>query len=141
MCGFAAGHYSGNHGHCTSAVRHSVGMSAYVQVKHSLVYRSLHVLREPSQSSHVLSTRKDALQLYRTILKYSALFDWHDEHGVMWRDKLRASARKEFEAARAETDPEVITRLLITSREAVDQVAQKFIQKREALHGQDKHLS
>ena len=36
-----------------------------------------------------------------------------DKDGVVWRDKLIASARKEFEDARHERDPEIIARLLI----------------------------
>jgi hypothetical protein len=34
------------------------------------------------------------------VLRASPLFVWRDDKGVPWRDTLRQSARKEFEAAR-----------------------------------------
>lgn len=77
------------------------------------------------------------------------------------RDTLRESARKEFEAARFETDPEIVrrraaaavtsiaspdrclsadcaplmqvNRLLVVGRDSVHQVAEKFVSKRENL--------
>lgn len=82
------------------------------------------------------STRTHALQLYRKIIRYLGLFDWKDELGLVWRDKLIASARSVFYAARSEQDPEVIARLIFTSREAVDQVIAKLLEKRETLQTQ-----
>lgn len=38
---------------------------------------------------------------------------------------LRENARKEFEEARYETDPEIINRLLVTGRDCVHQVRNK----------------
>lgn len=94
-----------------------------------------HVARDGQAKGRpaIVSTRLDALHLYRTICRYSILFDWSDEHGVLWRDKLRSSARKEFEAARHVKDPEVIAKLLINGRDAVDQVMTRFLEKREKL--------
>ena len=45
--------------------------------------------------------------------EYPAQLIQQDKDGVPWRDKLIASARKEFEDARHERDPEIIARLLI----------------------------
>mmetsp|Transcript_23126 Transcript_23126/g.68738 ORF Transcript_23126/g.68738 Transcript_23126/m.68738 type:complete len:202 (-) Transcript_23126:1489-2094(-) len=42
----------------------------------------------------LLSVRREALSLYREILRYSNLFVWRDAHGRMWRDLLRTNARK-----------------------------------------------
>ena len=42
----------------------------------------------------ILTTRREALHLYREILRYSNLFVWRDEKGRMWRDVLRGNARK-----------------------------------------------
>jgi hypothetical protein len=94
-----------------------------------------HVLRDGKNKSRpaVVSSRLDALHLYRAICRYCILFDWTDEHGVLWRDRLRSSARKEFEAARYVRDPEVVARLLLNGRDAVDQVMTRFLAKREQL--------
>lgn len=95
--------------------------------------------REDDTPSRVLTTRREALSLYREILRITALFEWRNEQGVPWcapsaapapcirppphsrlrrshsrwgarcrRDLLRESARKEFEAARFEDDPELV---------------------------------
>lgn len=78
------------------------------------------------------STRREALSLYRDIIRATRFFMWPDSRGVMWRDVLRENARTEFEQARFETDPEIVTRLLIGGREAlhsaIDKVAEKHKQ-------------
>ena len=56
-------------------------------------------------------------------------FIWPDSRGVLWRDILRENARKEFEDARFETDPEIVTRLLIGGREAVQSTLDKLVEK------------
>ena len=109
--------------------------------------------REDVTRVQVLTTRREALALYREILRVTALFVWQDEHGRPWcarcaappppatpaaaagaaaaaaaaaaaqgphplsslpwcarrRDVLRHSARREFEAARYEADPEIVS--------------------------------
>nr|KYP44789.1 hypothetical protein KK1_033708 [Cajanus cajan] len=47
----------------------------------------------------------------------------------MWRDILRDNARTEFEQARFETDPEIVTRLLIGGREALHSTIDKLADK------------
>ena len=71
------------------------------------------------------SSRREALGLYRDILRATRLFEWPDERGVPWRDTLRANARREFEEARGERDPEVVARLLIGGRDAVEQALER----------------
>jgi len=44
----------------------------------------------------LLTTRREALSLYREVLRYSNLFVWKDEYGRTWRDVIRTSARQEF---------------------------------------------
>jgi hypothetical protein len=89
----------------------------------------------PQYSSPHQSTLSiaDALSLYRTICRYTILFDWQDDNGMLWRDKLRMSARQEFEAARHVKEPETVTKMLINGRQAVSQVMTKFLQKRDSL--------
>tara|TARA_B100000482_G_scaffold3050_1_gene2817 strand:- start:57 stop:335 length:279 start_codon:yes stop_codon:yes gene_type:complete len=81
----------------------------------------------------VLTTKREALSLYRAVWRASFLFVWKNEKGEEWRDVIRESARKEFEAARHETDPEMITRLLLTGRDYLDQAMEKFMSKRQAI--------
>ncbi|CAI9753368.1 unnamed protein product [Fraxinus pennsylvanica] len=46
------------------------------------------------------SNRREALSLYRDIIRATRFFMWLDSRGVLWRDVLRENARKEFEEAR-----------------------------------------
>lgn len=75
------------------------------------------------------STHREALSLYRDILRATRFFMWPDSNGILWRDVLRHNARREFEEARFETDPEIITRLLIGGREAVHSALEKLADK------------
>ncbi|KAH0938577.1 hypothetical protein HID58_006038 [Brassica napus] len=60
-------------------------------------------------------------------------YTWTDSRGVLWRDVLRENARKEFEAARFETDPEVITRLLIGGSDAVSSALDRLAEKQREM--------
>jgi len=75
------------------------------------------------------TTRREALSLYREIMRITTLFDWPNERGEIWRDVLRTSARQEFEDARYEQDPEVINRLLVVGRDAVGRVSERFVEE------------
>lgn len=75
------------------------------------------------------STRREALSLYRDILRATRVFMWPDSRGVLWRDVLRENARKEFEEARFESDPEIVTRLIIGGREAVKSTIDMLVEK------------
>ncbi|KAK4429437.1 hypothetical protein Salat_1244100 [Sesamum alatum] len=77
------------------------------------------------------STRREALSLYRDIIRATRFFVWPDSRGILWRDVLRENARKEFEESRFEKDPEVITRLLIGGREAVQAALDKLVEKQK----------
>uniref|UniRef100_A0A0D9VP98 Complex 1 LYR protein domain-containing protein n=1 Tax=Leersia perrieri TaxID=77586 RepID=A0A0D9VP98_9ORYZ len=102
-----------------------------------------HLAKKPSSSSssaaaldddaaeaearrRLTSTRREALALYRDILRVTRLFEWPDDRGVPWRETLRANARREFEEARGERDPEVVARLLIGGRDAVQQALDRL---------------
>lgn len=45
---------------------------------------------------------------------------------------LRENARKEFEESKFETDPEVITRLLIGGHDSVQSAIEKLVEKQKA---------
>ncbi|KAL0314517.1 UNVERIFIED_CONTAM: hypothetical protein Sangu_2296100 [Sesamum angustifolium] len=77
------------------------------------------------------STRREALSLYRDIFRATRFFMWPDSRGTLWRDLLRENARKEFEESRFEKDPEVITRLLIGGRDAVQAALDKLVEKQK----------
>lgn len=79
------------------------------------------------------STRREALSLYRDVLRATRFYAWTDSRGVLWRDVLRENARKEFEAARFETDPEVVTRLLIGGSDAVSSALDKLAEKQKEM--------
>ncbi|XP_050235293.1 uncharacterized protein LOC126683438 [Mercurialis annua] len=75
------------------------------------------------------STRREALHLYRDILRATRFFTWPDSRGVLWKEVLRENARKEFEEARYEKDPEVVTRLIIGGRDAVESAIDKLVEQ------------
>ncbi|OIT03967.1 PREDICTED: uncharacterized protein LOC109224826 [Nicotiana attenuata] len=77
------------------------------------------------------SSRREALSLYRDILRGTRFFMWPNSQGILWRDVLRENARKEFEEARFERDPEVITRLLIGGHDAVQAALDKVVEKQK----------
>lgn len=89
--------------------------------------------RPISGSITILTTRREALHLYREILRYSNLFVWKDAQGRTWRDVLRQGARKEYEDARQERDPEILNKLIITGREAVQRTVEAFMKKRGSI--------
>ena len=68
---------------------------------------------------------REALLLYRDVLRTSRAFYWADEKGRPWPEVLRESARKEFEEAREERDPLIVARLLLVGRDALRQVQNK----------------
>ncbi|KAG0588426.1 hypothetical protein KC19_2G241900 [Ceratodon purpureus] len=88
-----------------------------------------HVVKPAKGQRHptagLTTSRREALGLYREILRTTRLFTWTNEQGVAWRDLLRESARMEYEQARYETDPEIIARLLVVGRDAVQAAIDK----------------
>ena len=75
-------------------------------------------------SSH--KTRKEALSLYREILRTCRAFHHCDENGQPWNARLRREARKEFEQSKEEKDPLIIARMLVAGRDCVQQIQIKF---------------
>ena len=75
------------------------------------------------------STRAEALGLYRSVLRASRLFVWRDHHGNEWGEVIRSSTRREFEAARHERDPEMVSRLIVVGRDALQKTLDKFLEK------------
>lgn len=111
-----------------------------------------HLVKKPSKSASLLdddaleaearrrltTSRREALALYRDILRATRFFEWPHESGVPWRDVLRANARREFEEARGERDPEVVTRLLIGGRDAVQQALDRLAEaSRRAIEAEE----
>jgi Complex 1 protein (LYR family). len=72
------------------------------------------------------TSRKEALSLYREILRTTKAFHWCDERGIPWNARLRKEARKEFEASREERDPLMIAKMLVTGRDCVQKIQQKL---------------
>lgn len=94
--------------------------------------------KREASPSEVLTTKREVLSLYRAVWRASFLFVWRNEKGEEWRDVIRESARKEFEAARHEKDPEMVARLLLTGRDYLDQAMQKFVDKRQKIIDDEK---
>lgn len=76
--------------------------------------------------------RREALSLYRDILRASRHFTWKNEHGEVWGKVIAVSTRTEYEQARDETDPEVIARLIATGRDCLDSAMEKVAAKHQS---------
>ena len=76
--------------------------------------------------------RKESLSLYREILRTAKHFHWADSNGKPWNEQLKKQARKEFEEARHETDPLILARMLVTGRDCVHQIQNKFNEATQA---------
>jgi hypothetical protein len=63
---------------------HYVGIAAFIRAAQAT--QAVH--------RHQAAPCREALTLYRDILRYSNLFVWKDASGRVWRDVIRASARK-----------------------------------------------
>lgn len=79
--------------------------------------------------------RREALQLYREIVRTTKVFSGQlDGQGQDYATVLCASARKEFEEARALTSREEIYRRLVVGRDALHRIHDKVRgQKRSCL--------
>mmetsp|Transcript_1400 Transcript_1400/g.1993 ORF Transcript_1400/g.1993 Transcript_1400/m.1993 type:complete len:166 (-) Transcript_1400:11-508(-) len=92
---------------------------------------------QPPNQGAILTTRREALSLYRSILRSSRLFIHKNERGDEWGDVLRVAARKEFEVGKSETDPEMAAKLVLTGRDYLEQALEKFMAKREKVLSQE----
>ncbi|GLT34392.1 hypothetical protein SLA2020_089100 [Shorea laevis] len=93
---------------------------------------------ELQNKRRLTSNRREALSLYRDILCATRFFMWSDARGVLWREILRENARNEFEEARYEKDPEIITRLLIGGRDAIESALEKLAEKQRQQIAQER---
>ncbi|XP_073026809.1 uncharacterized protein [Primulina eburnea] len=93
---------------------------------------------ELCNQQRLTSTRREVLSLYRDIIRATRFFVWPDSRGILWRDVLRENARKEFEDARFENDPEIITRLIIGGRDAVQAAIDKVVEKQKGQIGKER---
>ena len=87
----------------------------------------------PPLRQSVATTRRESLALYRDILRFSRFFTWTDQNGVPFRQLIRESARKEYQAARFEKDPQVINKLIISGRDCLEKSLQSVIDKQRQI--------
>lgn len=50
---------------------------------------------------------------------------------------LREAARKEFEVGRLETDPTVVTKLIVSGKDFMDEAVTKYMAKRDKLQAEE----
>ncbi|GJD12755.1 hypothetical protein Gasu2_68270 [Galdieria sulphuraria] len=92
-----------------------------------------------SFGSGLTNPRKEALSLYREILRTAKAFTWKHPSGISWGQLLKESARKEFEQARFESDPEIVARMLLTGRHSLMIIQEKFLNKQCSLEAELKN--
>ncbi|KAF0852232.1 mitochondrial Complex1_LYR family protein [Andalucia godoyi] len=87
----------------------------------------------PHVQTSLSRQRREVLCLYRDILRVARRFSWNSESGHPWSVILQQSARKEFESAKQEKDPEVIARLLVVGRDCLDKTVNAYHDQWEKL--------
>mmetsp|Transcript_35286 Transcript_35286/g.71299 ORF Transcript_35286/g.71299 Transcript_35286/m.71299 type:complete len:200 (-) Transcript_35286:54-653(-) len=114
----------------------TIGFHASRASPSSVPYRTIWTLEpEPVElvkegpRPHPDLQKLEALRLYREIIRTAKHFTWPDKDGIPFSEKLIKSARNEFEQARYEKDPELIARLLIGGREAMEKVTDRMAAK------------
>ncbi len=73
---------------------------------------------------------KEALRLYRDVLKFVKKCNWNDPRGLPWSKILQTSARREFEQSRYENDTFILAKMLMNGREALKVSHEKFAKKK-----------
>lgn len=81
---------------------------------------------------------KASISLYRKILRLTQQMTHYDENGVLWRDIIRYSCRKEFNDSKDEKDEEILARALFNAQSAFDDFETKFLQKQKMLEERQK---
>lgn len=79
---------------------------------------------------------REALSLYRDVIRASRMFTWPNEKGELWGEVLRMNARKEFEQARFEKDPILVARLITVGRDSIVQITDKVAQQAQKMQSQ-----
>jgi hypothetical protein len=69
---------------------------------------------------------REALHLYREILRTCKRFHWCNHKGEPWSAVLKLNARKEFEESREERDPILRAKLLAVGRQCLLDAQYKF---------------
>ena len=93
----------------------------------------------PTQTNRPISMygaaarRREALSLYRSILRASRAFYWENEQGEPWSRVLRKSARKEFEQCRHEVDPLEIARMIVVGHNCIAETEKRFTDMEESM--------
>ncbi|CAG9466435.1 unnamed protein product [Pedinophyceae sp. YPF-701] len=77
----------------------------------------------------IMTHRREALSLYRDVLRAARFLVWPDETGEPWRNAVLRSAREEFEAGRHVRDPEEAARRIVNGREALEQFVDRVVAK------------
>mmetsp|Transcript_5577 Transcript_5577/g.7805 ORF Transcript_5577/g.7805 Transcript_5577/m.7805 type:complete len:91 (-) Transcript_5577:18-290(-) len=81
-----------------------------------------------------VSPRREALRLYRDVLRVARQLDFiNPSTNRSWKDTIHESARKEFEIARFERDPETIARLITVGRSCLNEVKEKIAIKQHEI--------
>lgn len=106
-------------------------MSKYEHIITGLFNSSVNKL----QRSNKKPPNPEILKLYREVVKFCGQFDWENDQGKIWKDVLRKSARKEFEESAEETDPVILYRMVVTTRDAMTQTKEMLIRQYAVLHG------
>lgn len=100
-------------------------MSKYENIIVNLFSKPVSKLRRTNKKP----PNREILRLYREVMKFCSEFDWPNENGEIWRDVLRKSARREFEESREETDPVILYRMMVTTRDAMQQTKEMLIKQ------------
>ncbi|EAL67623.1 hypothetical protein DDB_G0279697 [Dictyostelium discoideum AX4] len=71
--------------------------------------------------------KREAIRLYRDILRTIRHFNHPNEQGILWSSVLKESTRKEFEQNRFERDPTKVVQLVMVGRDCLMKIQEGMI--------------
>ncbi|CAG9315736.1 unnamed protein product [Blepharisma stoltei] len=87
------------------------------------------ILEKPVENllrSNIPPPNREALLLFREYLKFASCLTWCHTDGTPWSKIIKTSIRAEFEAAREEKDPLIQGQLIVSWRQALDELKHKY---------------
>lgn len=117
---------------CDGMVSSDLGVIIKMSTPGSLIEKMLSRPIEHLVMRQKRLPNQEVIRLYREVYKYAGKFQWRNEKGELWQDIIRRSARKEFDLSKSETDPFLIMKMMVTTRECMSQLDHKLVEAQTA---------
>ncbi|GAM27323.1 hypothetical protein SAMD00019534_104980, partial [Acytostelium subglobosum LB1] len=75
----------------------------------------------------VATGSREAVRLYRDIMRTLRTFNHPNEQGIPWKVVLRESVRRDYENSKYETNPETLIQMLMVGRDCLMKIQEGVI--------------